>query len=134
MTGATKQKDLVTVLSLLAIVLVAMHFADDYVHGFDRRVVDNPYAILILVAWSSGVLLLRDHLIGRIIILVGGLVAIVIPVVHLNGKAYGDEFLRTDGALRFIWTLYILGTIGAVILIAAIREMVNARSRVAKEQ
>ena len=134
MTAATKQKDLLTVLSLLAIVLVAMHIADDYVHGFDRRVVDNPYGILILVAWSSGVLLLRDHLIGRIVLFLGGLVAIVMPILHLNGRGYGDEFLKTDGALRFIWTLYMLGAIGGVILIGAIREMVGARARVAKEK
>ena len=134
MTGALKQRDLVTVLSLLAIVLVALHLADDYVHGFDRRVVDNPYGILILAAWSSGVLLLRDRLLGRVIILAGGLVAIVVPITHLNGRAYGDEFLKIDGALRFIWTLYMLGTLGAVILIGAIREMVGGRSRVAKDE
>lgn len=134
MTAAMKQKDLLSVLSLLAIVLVAVHIADDYVHGFDRGVVSNPYGILILGVWSSGVLLLRDHQIGRVVILLGGLVAIVVPAVHLNGRGYGDEFLKTDGALRFIWTLYMLGTIGAVILIGAIREMLGARSRVAKEK
>jgi len=122
-----KQKDLVTVLSLIAIVLVAMHIADDYVHGFDRRVVNNPYGVLILVVWSSGVLLLRDRLIGRIVILVGGLMALAMPSIHLNGRGYGEEFLKTDGALRFIWTLYILGTIGALIIIGAIREMVSVR-------
>jgi len=129
-----KHKELLTVLSLLAIVLVAMHIADDYVHGFDRRVVNNPYAILILAVWSSSVLLLRDRLIGRVVILLGGLLAIVIPIIHLNGRGYGDEFLRTDGALRFIWTLYMLGTIGGVIIIGAIREMVGARSRMVKEK
>ena len=45
-----KHKELLTVLSVSAIVLAAMHIADDYVHGFDRSVVNNPYAILILVA------------------------------------------------------------------------------------
>lgn len=129
-----KHKELLTVLSLLAIVLAAMHIADDYVHGFDRSVVNNPYAMLILAAWSSGVLLLRDRLIGRVVILLGGLVAIVIPIIHLNGRGYGDEFLKTDGALRFIWTLYMLGTIGTVITIGAIREMASARSRVVREK
>ena len=129
-----KQRDLLTVLSVLAIVLVAMHIADDYVHGFDRNVVNNPYGMLILAVWSSGVLLVRDRLIGRIVILLGGLLAIVVPIMHLNGRGYGDEFLKTEGALRFIWTLYMLGTLGGVILIGAIREMVVARSRVAKEK
>lgn len=82
----------------------------------------------------SGVLLLRDHQIGRVVILVGGLVALVVPIVHLNGRAYGDEFLKTDGALRFIWTLYMLGPIGAVVLIGAVREIAGTRSRVVKEE
>jgi hypothetical protein len=123
-----KQKDLLTVLSLSAIVLTTMHVADDYVHGFDRNVVANPYAILIFVAWSAGVLLLRDRLIGRIVMLLGGLVAIGMPIIHLNGRGYGEEYLKTDGALRFIWTLYILGTIGALIIIGGVREMVSLRS------
>lgn len=129
-----RRKELLTVLSVLAIVLAAMHIADDYVHGFDRSVVNNPYAMLILAVWASGVLLLRDHLIGRIVILLGGLVAIAISIIHLNGRGYGDEFLKTDGALRFIWTLYMLGTLGAVIFIGAIREMVGARSRGVQEK
>jgi hypothetical protein len=50
------------------------------------------------------------------------------PIMHLNGRGYGVEFLKVDGALRFIWTLYILGTVGALIIIGAIREMVSLRS------
>jgi hypothetical protein len=123
-----KQKDLLTVLSLIAIVLTTMHVADDYVHGFDLHVVDEPYGILIFVVWSTGVLLLRDSLVGRVIVLLGSLVAIGMPVLHLNGRGYGVEYLKVDGALRFIWTLYLLGTIGGIILIGIIREMVSLRS------
>lgn len=129
-----KHKDLLTVLSLLAIVLVAMHLADDYVHGFDTGVVDNPYGMLVLIAWASGVLLLRERLAGRIVLLLGGLISLVVPVLHLRGRGYGDEFLKTDGALRFIWTLYVLGTLGGVILLGAVRELVSARSRVVAEK
>ncbi len=123
-----KQKDMLTVLSLIAIVLLTMHVADDYVHGFDVHVVANPYAILIFVVWSSGVLLLRDRLVGRVIMLLGGVFAIAMPIIHLNGRGYGEAFLKTDGALRFIWTLYLLGTIGAVIIIGVVGEMVSVRS------
>ena len=123
-----KQKDMLTVLSLIAIVLTTMHLADDYVHGFDLHVVANPYPILIFVVWASGVLLLRDRLVGRVIMLLGGAVAILMPIIHLNGRGYGETFLKTDGALRFIWTLYLLGTMGAVIIIGSVREMVSGRS------
>jgi len=122
-----KQRDLLTVLSVIAIVLVAMHIADDYVHGFDRSVVDNPYGVLILAVWASGVLWLRDRMAGRIVILVGGLLAFVVAFIHLRGRGYGDDYLKIDGALRFIWTLYLLGTIGVVIMVGAILEMIGMR-------
>jgi hypothetical protein len=128
-----KQRDLLTVLSLIAIVLTTMHVADDYVHGFDRNVVDNPYGILIFVVWSSGVLLIRDRVLGRVIMLLGGVVAVAMPILHLRGRGYGEEFLKTDGALRFIWTLYILGTVGALIILGTVREMASRRSRVTVE-
>jgi hypothetical protein len=60
--------------------------------------------------------------------LLGGVIAIAMPVIHLNGRGYGVEFLKVDGTLRFIWTLYLLGTIGALIIIGAVREMVSPRS------
>ncbi len=122
-----KPRDLLTVLSLIAMLLLSIHIADDYVHGFDRSVVNSPYPILIFVVWASGVLL-RDRLIGRIIILLGGVAAVGMPVIHLNGRGYGPEFLNAGGALRFIWTLYALGTVGCLIIILAIREMATTRS------
>lgn len=120
-----KQKDLLTVLSLLAIVLTTMHLADDVVHGFDQHPVASPYPVLIFVVWALGVLLARDRVVGRVTMLLGGLIALAMPIIHLNGRGFGEDYLKADGALRFIWTLYLLGTVGAVIIIGAIREMMT---------
>lgn len=128
-----KQKELLTVLSLIALVLLSIHIPDDYVHGFDKGVVNNPYGILIFVVWATGVLILRERLIGRIIIFLGGLAAIGMPLIHLRGRGYGEEFLKAEGALRFIWTLYALGTLGALILILVVREMLTSRKTRVRE-
>ena len=121
-----KKNDLLALLSLIALLLLSIHLPDDYVHGFDKHVVDSPYPILIFVVWAGGLLLARERLIGRIILLLGGLVAIGMPVLHLNGH-FRPEFATSDGALRFLWILYALGTTGALIVILALKELVSRR-------
>lgn len=120
-----KRNDLLAQMSLISLVLVSLHFPDDYVHGFDKHVVANPYPILIFVVWACGLLLLRERLIGRIILLLGGIVAIAMPVIHLNGH-FPPEFATSDGAYRFVWTLYAVGTTGSLTVILALRELLGS--------
>lgn len=122
-----KRNDLLAQMSLISLLLVSIHVPDDYVHGFDKHVVDNPYAILIFVAWGCGLLLLRERLLGRIILLLGGVIAVAMPIMHLNGH-YPPDFAASDGAFRFIWTLYALGTTGSLTVILAMRELLGRRS------
>jgi hypothetical protein len=107
--------------------LVSIHIPDDYVHGFDKHVVDNPYGILILVVWACGLFLFRERLVGRIILLLGGVIAMAMPVLHLKGH-YPPDFATSDGAFRFVWTLYAVGTTGALTAILALRELFSRRA------
>lgn len=122
-----KTNDLLAQLSLISLVLVSIHLPDDYVHGLDKHVVDNPYAILIFVVWACGLLLFRERLIGRIILLLGGLVAVAMPIIHLNGR-YPPDFAASDGAFRFVWTLYAAGTTGSLTVILALHELFSRHS------
>ena len=92
-----KRNDLLAQMSLIPLVLVSIHIPDDYVHGLDNHVVDNPYGILVLVVWAAGLFLLRERLIGRIVLLLGGLVAVAMPLIHLNG--HYPSFATSDGAV-----------------------------------
>lgn len=121
-----KRNDLLATLSLISLVLVLIHIPDDYVHGFDKTVVNTPYAILIFVVWACGFLLLRERMVGRIILLLGGLIAVAMPVIHLNGR-YSPDFATSDGAWRFIWTLYAVGTTGTLTVILALLELFGWR-------
>jgi hypothetical protein len=121
-----KKNDPLALMSLISLVLVSLHIPDDYVHGFDKRVVDNPYGMLIFVVWSCGLLLFRERLIGRIILLLGGVIALVVALIHLNGH-YPPEFATSAGAFRFVWTLYAVGTTGALTVILALRELFTRR-------
>lgn len=122
-----KKNDLLAQMSLLSLLLVSIHIPDDYVHGFDKHVVANPYGILIFVVWLCGLLLLRERLIGRIILLLGGIVAVAMPIIHLNGH-FRPDFAASDGAFRFVWILYAAGTTGSLTVILALGELLG-RSR-----
>ena len=122
-----KTNDLLAQMSLISLVLVSVHVSDDYMHGLDKHVVDNPYGILVFVVWACGLLFFRERLVGRIILLLGGLVAVAMPIIHLNGR-YPSDFAASDGAFRFVWTLYASGTTGSLTVILALRELFSRRS------
>ena len=122
-----KRNDLLAQMSLISLVLVLIHLPDDYVHGFDMHVVDSPYPVLIFVVWGCGLFLLRERTIGRIILLLGGIAAIGMPIIHLNGH-YPPGFAASAGAYRFICTLYAVGTTGSLTIILALRELFGRRT------
>jgi hypothetical protein len=120
---------LLTLLSVFAMALLAVHLADDFILGFDKSVLASPYPIGIWVVWLWGLVLWRDRLGGRIILLLGGLMALGMPIIHIHGRGFGDDFVHSGAALRFIWILYTLGAIGPLMIILAVKEIVSGRGR-----
>ncbi len=58
--------------------------------------------------------------------LLGGLMAAVMLPLHMR-NGLRPEFLAKDGALLFIWTLYVLGVMGAFTIIVAARALWSRR-------
>jgi hypothetical protein len=127
MIDSTKPRDLLAAISLLAVLLFSVHIADDFVLGFDKGVVNNSYGILIFVVWLCGVVFFRERLVGRIILLLGGILSLGVAVLHLRGRGYGEAFVQAPAAFRFIWTLYALGIAGSFIILLSLRELVARR-------
>ena len=84
-----KRHVLLTGASLLSILLSTFHLTDDIVHGWEPGTLGNLYALPIFVVWLYGTLLLRDRLSGYIIMLVGSLLSLGIPVIHMSGRGIG---------------------------------------------
>jgi len=83
--------------------------------------VSNLIEVLTLVVWLYGTLVLAARRSVYIIILVGSLLGLGIPVIHMMGKGVGGEIAKSSGAFfTFVWTLLALGvtTIFSVILSA----------------
>ncbi len=77
----------------------------------------------ILVVWLYGTLVLAERRSGYIIILIGSLLGMVVPVVHMMGKGVGvgSRIANSSGAFFFVWTLLALGVTALFSVILSVR-------------
>jgi hypothetical protein len=106
-----KQSGLLVVTSLLSILLASFHLADDIVRGFEPGQLSNLTALPIMVVWLYGALVLTERRSGYTIVLLGSLLGMFVPYVHMRGMGVGigSRIANTDGAFFFVWTLIALG-------------------------
>ncbi len=106
-----KRSVLFTTASLLTILLMTLHLADDIVRGFEAGRPSNLLAVPIVVVWLYGTLVLADRRSGHVIVLLGSLLAAYIPVLHFGaaGGVAGGGIAQSRGAFFWVWTLIALG-------------------------
>jgi len=114
-----KSLDLLSAASLFSAVLLALHISQDIVFGFDRAGLNHLVGVAILLVLVCGAVLLRDRRLGKVIMLLGGVMALAMMPLHMR-NGLRPEFLVKSGALLFIWTLYVLAVTGAFSIILAI--------------
>jgi len=118
-----------TITSLLSILLFLLHLTDDIIHGFESGGLSNLVGGgLILGVWLVGTLLLAERRSGYVIMLLGGLLAAVVPFLHMRGAGVGGEFAKTSGAFFFVWTLLALGVTGPFSVVLSVRGLRSLRS------
>jgi len=112
-----------TITSLLSILFLTFHLADDIIRGMASGQVSNLIGVLILVVWLYGTLVLAERRSGYIIILLGSLLAAGIPVIHMMGKGVGvgGNIAKSSGAFFFVWTLLALGVTAVFSVILSAR-------------
>ena len=120
-----KQNAILTVTSLLSILLLTLHVTDDIVRGISKAEPSN-IALLVLVVFLYGTLVLAERRSGYIIMLLVGLFAAGMPVIHMRGAHYG-EIATSQGGFFFVWTLWALGGLGGITLILSVRELWSLR-------
>lgn len=116
-----KHKVTLTIASLLSILLFLFHLTDDIIHGMEPGGLSNLVGgVLILVVWLYGTLVFAERRSGYVIMLLGGLFAAAIPVLHMRAGV-GGEFAKSSGAFFFVWTLLALGVTGTFSVILSAR-------------
>ena len=100
-----------TFTSLLSILLLTLHLADDIVRGFEKGGRANFIAIPICVVWLYGTIVLRGRRSGYIIMLLFSLLGVFVPWVHMGGRGVGmgSRIAGTHGGFFFIWMLIAIG-------------------------
>ena len=114
-----KHNDLLSVTSILSVLLLALHISQDIAFGLDRAGLNHLVGVGILLVIVCGAVLLRERLSGRVIMLLGGVMAASMLPLHMR-NGLRPEFLERSGALLFIWTLYVLGVTGAFSVVLAV--------------
>jgi biotin transporter BioY len=99
-----KQNAILVVTSLLSILLLTLHITDDIVRGISKAESSNT-ALIVLVVLLYGTLVLAERRSGHVTMLLVGLFAAVMPVMHMRGAHYG-EIAKSTGGFFFVWTLW----------------------------
>src|SRR5579872_1571176 len=98
-----KQHAILVVTSLLSMVLLTLHVTDDIVRGISKAQSSN-IALFVLAVLLYGTLVLPERRSGHVIMLLLGLFAAAMPVVHMRGAHY-PEIAQSPGGFFFVWTL-----------------------------
>ena len=110
-----KRSVMLTITSLLLILLFTFHLTDDIVRGFEPGGLANLIGgVLISVVWLYGAIVLAERRSGYIIMLIGSLLSLGVPVIHMKGKGVGvtSSLGHTTGHFFFVWTLIAIGVLG----------------------
>lgn len=109
--------------SLLSILFLTFHLADDIVRGFEKGGVPNLIAVPICVVWLYATLFLVERRSGYIIILLVSLLGMVVPVIHMMGRGVGagSRVANSSGAFFFVWTLIAIGVTSLLSVILSVR-------------
>jgi hypothetical protein len=112
------------VASLLSLLFMTFHLTDD-VLGQHPGAVKYPIPVIIFAVWAYGTLMLSDRVSGYLIMLLGGLIAAGMIVLHSPGTV-----VNKSGGFFFVWTMFILSITGWLSVILAARALwVVFRSR-----
>ncbi|HEY6805997.1 MAG TPA: hypothetical protein VI306_20620 [Pyrinomonadaceae bacterium] len=119
-------KVLLTITSLLSLLFLTFHLADDIVYGFEQGGIANLIGcVLISIVWLYGTLVLGQRRSGYIIMFLGSVLSLFVPYVHMKGKGVGvtSSLGHTSGHLFFVWILLALGVLGLFSAFLSAREL-----------
>jgi hypothetical protein len=122
-----KENRLLVVTVVLSVLLVTLHLADDVVYGFESGGVSYLIAMPVLVVWLYGGTVLAGRRSGCVIVILGSLLGMAVPFLHMRHNGVSDEIARSSGGFFFIWTLIALGVTALFSLILALRELLSSR-------
>jgi hypothetical protein len=119
-----------TVTSLLTILFLTFHLSDDIVRGFEPGGFKHLTGIVTVTVWLYGTLVLSGRRSGYIIILLGSLLASLMPLAHMRGAGLvGGRIAGSSGMFFWVWTLIAAGITGLFSIILSVRGLWGLRRK-----
>ena len=117
-----KHNHLLTITSLLSLLFLTFHLADDMVRGFESGKLENYPGILIAAVWLYGTLALAERRSGYVIMLLGSILGAGVPIIHMRGAGLvGGRIANSSGMFFWTWTLLAIGVTSIVSVILSAR-------------
>ena len=132
-----KNNHILVILRLCSpILLTTLHLTSDTIHaraGTPEAGGSTLVVVPVLAVWLCGTLLLRERRSGLIIMLVGSILTLLMPVVHVMapGGIFHGAIARSSPAFLFVWTLHAMGVMGIFCFILSVLELWSLRRRAA---
>lgn len=101
-----KPSVLLTVASLLSLLLLMVHLTGDVLLQSEGHV-KYPIPVIVFVVWLYGTLMLPNRVAGYAIMLLGGLIAAGMIVIHSR-----DFVVHQSGGFYFVFTMFALSATG----------------------
>ena len=117
-----KQNLTLTIASLLSVLFMTFHLADDIVRGMEPGTLFDLIVLPIVVIQLYGTVVPAGKRSGYVILL-GSLLGLVVPVIHMKGAGVGGTLAKSSGAFFFIWTLLALGVTALFSVILSARAL-----------
>jgi hypothetical protein len=124
-----KQNLLLTITSVLSVLFMTFHLADDIVRGMEPGGLSSLIVVPIVVVLLYGTLVLAERRSGYVIILLGSLLLLVVPIIHMKGKGVGvaSGIANSSGGFFFVWTLIALGVTAVTSVVLSVRGLWSLR-------
>ena len=129
-----KRDTMLTIASMLSILFITLHTTDDIVRGMEPGRLFDLIVVPILAVWLYGTLVLAGRRSGYVIVLLGSLLGLLVPVIHMKGTGVGGALAKSSGAFFFIWTLIALGVTALFSVILSARALWEHLPRRTDEQ
>jgi len=127
-----KRNVILVITSLLSILFMTFHLTSDTVRaraGTPEAGGSTLVAVPILAVWLYGTLMLSERRSGYVIMLIGSLLALGMPILHVMPAAgvFHGVLAKSNGDFIFVWTLHMLGVTGAFSLILSVQGLWSLR-------
>jgi hypothetical protein len=122
-----KQTAMLTTASLLTILFMTLHMTGDILFRMSPEGLVNLFVVFVFVVQLYGTLVLGGRRAGYIIILLGSVLGLVIPVVHMKGTRglIGGDIGNSGQAFLFVWTILALGVTASFSIILSVRALLG---------